>query len=88
MQEIKIPFETASRPKLIAIKNNAALIMTPKLMARITMSRHAGLATSPTSCNTGKVSRAMAMAKMGAPIPTMKPINKSIRLLSFKIPLV
>jgi hypothetical protein len=48
MQEIKIPFETASRPKLIAIKNNAALIMTPKLMARITMSRHAGLATSPT----------------------------------------
>lgn len=70
-----MPLATWSRPQFTAAKNNAAFIITPKEMARMTISRHAGLAASPISCSTGKVSKAIAIEKMGAPSPTMSPIN-------------
>ena len=55
----------------------------------MTISRHAGLAVSPISWSTGKVSSAIAMENTGAPNPTMNPMNWSIFFLFIlKIPLV
>jgi len=69
------------------VKNKTALMITPKVMARITTMRHAGLVTSPISCKAGKDSKATAIEKSGAPIPTKKPINPSY-FLFLKIPLI
>ena len=69
------------------VKNNTAFIITPKVMARITTIRQAGLVTSPISFSAGKDSKATAIENKGAPIPTKKPINPSY-FLFLKIPLI
>ena len=86
-QDSKIPLAIESLDELTVVKNKIALIITPKVIARITTMRQAGFVTSPISCKAGKDSKAIAIEKRGAPIPTKKPIRIS-NFLFLKIPLI